>query len=158
MKPANIKLLKQELNNTDKAQLIEIILRMSKLKQENKKLLSYLIFESENEHDYINDIKIEVDELFKSMNTNSFFYMKKTIRKTLKLIKNYIRYSDVKETEVELLIYFCQRLRNLKPSISNHTQLSNLYDRELRSIEIKTQKLHVDLQHDYHQILKELKV
>ncbi len=153
MKSATVKLLKKELENLDRTDLTEIIIRLSKFKKENKELLSYLIFESADETTYVNDIKIEVNTLFNTMNCNSYFYMKKTIRKILKIIKTYIRYSNVQETEVELLLYFCTKLKAVKPSISNHVQLNNLYHRELKSIACKIQKLHPDLQYDYTQHL-----
>lgn len=149
MKSANIRLLKNELDNTDRSELIEIIIRLSKFKKENKELLSYLVFETDNEEGYINDIKYEVDNLFNEMNCDSFFYMKKTIRKILKLIKTYTRYSNVKETEIELLLYFCYKLKLVKPNIFDNQIITNLYYREINSIKIKIKKLHPDLQYDF---------
>ncbi|NJB81713.1 hypothetical protein [Wenyingzhuangia aestuarii] len=157
MDTANIKQLKTELNHLDRNELIEIVLRLSKFKKENKELLTYLLFETQNEEEYIHEIKLEVDELFKSMNTTSYFYMKKTIRKILKLIKTYIRYSNVKETEVELLLYFCKKLTTLRPSITKNQQLLNLFHRELKLIEKKMTTLHEDLQFDYKTRLENLK-
>lgn len=157
MDTANIKQLKTELNHLDRNELIEIVLRLSKFKKENKELLTYLLFETQNEEEYIHEIKLEVDELFKGMNTTSYFYMKKTIRKILKLIKTYIRYSNVKETEVELLLYFCKKLRTLRPSITKNQQLLNLFHRELKLIEKKMTTLHEDLQFDYKARLENLK-
>jgi len=84
--------------------------------------------------------------------------MKKTIRKILKHIKTYIRYSNLKETEIELSLYFCERLRLLKPSITNNQQLMNLYHRELKLIEKRIKTLHEDLQYDYNESIKKLSI
>ncbi|NIJ45404.1 hypothetical protein FHR24_001872 [Wenyingzhuangia heitensis] len=158
MDTANVNQLKTELNTLDRTELIEVVLRLSKFKKENKELLTYLLFESKNEEDYIYEIKKEIDLLFKGMNTSSFFYMKKTIRKTLKITKTYIRYSNIKETEVELLLYFCRKLRSVQPSITKNQQLLNLFYREIKLIERKLTTLHQDLQFDYKTRLENLKL
>ncbi|MDO3695193.1 hypothetical protein QVZ41_10085 [Wenyingzhuangia sp. chi5] len=157
MNTATVTQLKKELNNIDRIDLINIILRFSKFKKENKELLTYLLFESANEQEYIQDIKIEMDEAFKVINTTSYFYIKKSVRKILKSVKTYIRYSNVKETEIELLLYFCKKLRRMKPSVTKNQQLLNIFTRELKNIEKKTSTLHEDLQHDYTHLLENLK-
>ncbi|GGF69310.1 hypothetical protein [Wenyingzhuangia marina] len=157
MKAATIKPIKTALDNISRTELIHIILRLSKFKKENKELLSYLLFESNNEQDYIQDIKVEMDEAFKAINTSSYFYIKKSVRKILKSVKTYIRYSNVKETEVELLLYFCKKLRSMRPSMTKNQLLINLYTREIKNIEKKIGTLHEDLQHDYTYLLDNLK-
>lgn len=149
MKVATIKELKTELSNRSHNEIIELCLRLSKFKKENKELLTYLLFESSNESDYINTIKVEIDEQFELINTKTYYFIKKSIRKILRTIKKYIRYSKKKETEVELLLYFCKKLINFKPSIQHNTVLKNIYVREMKSIEKKILFLHEDLQYDY---------
>ncbi|AMC10109.1 hypothetical protein Lupro_02075 [Lutibacter profundi] len=149
MKVATIKELKIELSNHSHNEIIELCLRLSKFKKENKELLTYLLFESSNESDYIKTIKVEIDEQFELINTKTYYFIKKSIRKILRTIKKYIRYSKKKETEVELLLYFCKKLINFKPSIQQNTVLKNIYVREMKSIEKKILFLHEDLQYDY---------
>lgn len=157
MNTANVKQLKTELNTIDRTELIDIVLRLSKFKKENKELLTYLLFEADNEQYFVKEIKLEVDDAFKSINTTSYFYIKKSIRRILKTIKTYIRYSNVKETEVELLLYFCKKLRAMKPSITKNQQLINIFSREIKTIEKKISTLHEDLQYDYLHLLENLK-
>lgn len=158
MKAATVKQIKDELTDLNREELITTVLRLSKFKKENKELLTYLLFESQNEESYIHEIELEMDILFDEMNVSSYFYMKKTIRKILKLIKTYIRYSNVKETEIELSLYFCQRLGSITPSIRNNQQLMNLYYRELKLIEKRILTLHEDLQYDYNESIKKLSI
>ena len=157
MNAATVTQLKKELNNIDRTDLINIVLRLSKFKKENKELLTYLLFESSNEQDYVYEIKLEIDDAFKNINTTSYFYIKKSVRKILKQVKTYIRYSNVKETEVELLLYFCKKLRSMRPSITKNQLLVNLYAREIKNIEKKISTLHKDLQFDYLHLLENLK-
>lgn len=128
---------------------MQLTLRLSKFKKENKELLTYLLFEADDEQQYITEIKEEIDEEFKNINTSRAYFVKKSIRKILKRLKTYIRYSDNKETEVELLIYFCEKLKAYKPSIFRNKVLSNTYYRQLDMAQKGIAKLHEDLQYDY---------
>jgi len=156
MKAATVAQLKKELQFRDTEELLELCLRLSKFKKENKELLTYLLFEAHNEEGYIQTVQEELDEMFSEINTNSYFYIKKSVRKILRTLRKYIRYSGKKETEVELLLYFCQKLQDFEPSIYRNTTLVNLYERQIASIQKKITLLHEDLQHDYSVLLEEL--
>ncbi len=157
MDVANLSTIKKELNYLSQEELIALCLRLGRFKKENKELLSYLLFEAGDEDGYIISVKGKIDEAFSTINPDSYFYMKKTIRKALKQIRTYNRYSLNKATEVELLLYFCEKLNELSPSIHRNTTLSNLYQRQVESIRTKISKLHEDLQYDYNQSLINLR-
>jgi len=157
MKASTIAQLKKELQYRPSDEVVQLCLRLARFKKENKELLTYLLFEADNEVGYIETVKQEVDELFSDINVNSYFYIKKSVRKILRTIKKYIRYSGNKETEVELLLYFCKKLKTLRPSINRNTTLKNLYDRQLVYIEKKLPLLHEDLQYDFGEQLEQLK-
>ncbi|MBQ0733065.1 hypothetical protein [Aquimarina celericrescens] len=156
MKTATIKEIKSELSQCTHQEIIELCLRLSRFKKENKELLTYLLFESTHEEGYIENIKSEVDEQFEAINTVSYYYIKKSIRKILRTIKKYIRYSKNKETEIELLLHFCQKLKDFKPSIQRNNVLKNIYLRELEAVKKKVKLLHEDLQYDYELELESL--
>lgn len=158
MKAATIAQLKKELQFKSQEDITQLCLRLARFKKENKELLTYLLFESDSEEGYIETIKEEVDQMFTEINTNSYFYIKKSVRKILRTIKKYIRYSGDKATEVELLLYFCEKLKSFRPSIQRNTTLKNLYNRQLEYVNKKIPGLHEDLQYDFGTILKELQV
>ena len=149
MKTASVKELKEEMLNYSAQDLMTICLRLAKFKKENKELLTYLLFEASDEMGYINGVKQEMDHQFEQINRKSFYFIKKSIRKILRLVKQRIRYSQNKETEVELLIYFCQKLKHFQPSIRRSTILQNLYQRQVDRTRKLLSKLHEDLQYDY---------
>lgn len=155
MKAASLKDIKTELKHHSAEELLDLCIHLVKSKKENKELLTYLLFESTDEEAYIQSIKNKMDADFEAINTKTFFYIKKSVRKILKEIKKFIRYSQNKETEVELLIYFCRKLKDFKPSISRNTALTNLYNRQLDYIRKKINTLHEDLQYDYNLELTE---
>ena len=156
MKAATVVQIKKELQHRDPDELLQLCLRLARFKKENKELLTYLLFEADSEAGYIETVKAEVDEQFELINTNSFFYIKKSVRKILRTIKKYARYSGNKETEVALLLYFCEKLQDFTPSIQRNTTLVNLYERQLAYLQKKIALLHEDLQFDYTKILEKL--
>lgn len=149
MKAATVKQLKDELGNSSQNELLEICLRLSKFKKENKELLTYLLFEASNEAAYVSNVKSEIKQQFEDINTDSYYYIKKSVRKILRNTRTHIRYSKKKETEVELLIYFCIELKSVEPSINNNVVLSNIFDRQIDAIKKAISQLHEDLRYDY---------
>jgi hypothetical protein len=91
-----------------------------------------------------------MDEQFEQINTKSYFYIRKSIRKILNNTKKYIRYSLNKETELELLLYFCKKMNEFNPPISKSPRLQGIYDRSLVSVKKTITKLHPDLQYDFN--------
>jgi hypothetical protein len=157
MKAATISQIKKELNLLPKEELISICLDLGKYKKENKELMSYLLFEKSNEANYIAELKLEIEDEFKLINTSSYYFMKKTVRKILRIVKKHIKYSKKKETEVELLIFFCEQLNKLKPSRKNNVTLSNLFERQIILLEKAKNTLHEDLQYDFEDSIEALK-
>ena len=149
MKTATVKELKQELKSRSSSELLELCLRLSKFKRENKELLTYLLFEASDEAVYIENVKADIRQQFEQINTKTYYYIKKSVRKILRNTKTHIRYSKKKETEVELLIYFCSELKKVKPSIENNVVLVNLYNRQIEVIRKAMTHLHDDLKYDY---------
>jgi hypothetical protein len=149
LKAVTIKQLKDELTHKSVSELKELCLHLSRFKKENKELLTYLLFESHDEDAYIQSIKDQMDVHFLEINTKSFFYIRKSARKILTLTKKYIRYSKKKETETELLLYFCKKLKEMKPTMTRSARLQNVFDSQIKMIKKAIEKLHEDLQYDY---------
>lgn len=156
MKAASVAIIKKDLKHRSQEELVELVLRLSKFKKENKELLTYLLFEADHEEGYIEIIKSEINDQFSAITSKNYYYIKKSIRKILRETKKYIRYSGNKETEVILLLHFCEKLQEFKPSISRNTTLKNLYDRQLDLINRRIEALHEDLQYDYRRELEAL--
>ncbi|AJR04328.1 hypothetical protein [Siansivirga zeaxanthinifaciens] len=156
MKASPLVDIKKELKTLSSNEIQEICLKLIRFKKENKELLTYLLFYAHHEDDYILSVKTYIDEAFETINTNSYFYIKKSVRKILKNIKKFARYSQKKETEVELLLYFCKKLKDFKPSIKNNTTLFILYSNQLKLAKKTIATFHEDLQYDYNLLIQEL--
>ncbi|MCX6188099.1 MAG: hypothetical protein NTW54_00560 [Bacteroidetes bacterium] len=156
MKPTSLHELKKELINLPSKQVLELCMRLAKHKKENKELLSYLLFEAHDEQAFIAEIKAQVDEQFGELNTSHVYLAKKTLRKVLRTVNKYIRFSGSDKTAVESLIYFCGKLKTSGLPLTRNTVLGNMYEQQLKKINISLAKMHEDLQYDYHQMLEEI--
>lgn len=156
MKAASIHELSKELKTLDQDQMLKLCLRLAKHKKENKELLSYLIFEAHDEQQFIGGVKEHVDELFLDMNKSTTYLAKKSLRKILRLLNKFIKFSGIKPTEVELRIYYCSKIRESNIPIENSVMLSNLYNREAEKIKTAVSKLHEDLQFDFQEEIEQL--
>lgn len=156
MKAVSLKEIGKELNSLSPKELRELCLRLARFKKENKELLTYLLFESFDEEAYIEGVKNYIDEQFEQVSTQGSWFIRKTIRRIFTNTKKYIRFSQNKRTEVDLLIHFIRKLKNLKPSILKNKSLMSLCVRQTDAIIIKISALHPDLHQDYQQEVNEL--
>ena len=156
MKTASLAELKKELENLTPKELRDLCNRLAKYKKENKELLTYLLFEAHDNKAYMGSIKKQADELFDEINKTNIYYAKKSLRKILRIINKYIKYTGSKEVEVELLIYYCKKIRKSGISFQKSTALSNLYMRQVDKIKKALATIHEDLQFDYKEDLETL--
>jgi hypothetical protein len=156
MKAVTVKEIKEELNSLSPKEVRELCLRLSRFRKENKELITYLLFEASDEASYVESVKREIDEQFEQVNRKSYYLFKKSVVKILRSTRKYIRYSQVKQTEVELLIYFCRKLKKISPPMHKNAGLLNLYNRLVDTIIKKILLLHEDLRIDYEAELGEL--
>jgi len=154
MKAASISEIKIELSNLPASQLAALCLQLAKYKKDNKELLSYLLFEETDMPAYIESVKKEMDAQFAEINISHLYFAKKSLRKILRITGKHIRYTGSKQAEAELLIYFCQQLKNSGIRFETSTVLMNLYQGQLKKINAAIAGFHEDLQYDF---LKEIK-
>lgn len=158
MKAATIRELKNELGTVEKKELLDLCLRLSKYKKENKELLTYLLFEAHDEQGYIASIKREIDEQMSALNRSNLYYTKKGLRRILRMATKFIRYSGQKETAVEVLMYFCAEVKKSGIPIRRSKVLMNMYEMQLKKIRTALATLHEDLQYDYMMELEQLEL
>jgi hypothetical protein len=156
MKASSLNLLKKELSTLPSGDLLEICMKLVKYKKENKELLTYLLFNANNEQEYIRNIRSEIDLLFSEINPGHLYFVKKSLRKILKNMDKYIRYSGHKQTEVELRMYYCAKLKASGIPFQSNNSLNNLFINQLRKTRLAIETLHEDLQHDYTEELRAL--
>ena len=154
MTTASLQEIKKELRTLDPEKVQDLCNRLAKYKKENKELLTYLLFEAHDEQAYVENVKEELRELFKTLPTSNVYLIKKTLRKILRFANKQIKYSGIKQTELELRIFFCTKMKEAKIPRLPGTVLFNLYQQQLKKIESSFAKLPEDIQADYDREMK----
>jgi hypothetical protein len=131
--------------------LVEICIRLAKLKSENKEILTYLLYDATDPLHYAEKVKTEIGLLFDEMNTH-YYYAAKTLRKINRIISKYKRFTSHKQGEIELLLYFAQRYFEKIDLTTNYKPLQGLLHRALSKSHSLILKLHEDLLYDYSNV------
>jgi hypothetical protein len=156
MKSASIQEIRQELSSLSPTRLSEICLRLARFKQDNKELLTYLLFESEDEGRYVENVKKDIDTGFEDLPKPNLYLTKKSLRKVLRTTLKQIRYTGSPQSEIELLTYFLRKVRDTDIPIQNSPVLLNLYRQQLKKVHSVLATLHEDLQYDYRKLIDKL--
>lgn len=157
MKAASLSEIKKELTTLSPARVLELAMRVAKYKKDNKELLTYLLFEADDEEAYKRSIKGEIVMQFAEMNRSNMHLAKKSIRKILRMANKYIRYSGSPTTTADILLFFCRTLKDSGVPIHKSTAMVNLFEAQLKKIEKTIAGMHEDLQYDYLKEVAELR-
>jgi hypothetical protein len=150
VKVSSISELKKELHELPQKQLVELCLSLAKYKKDNKEFLDYLLFQAHDKASFITAIKNEIDEHFEELKQlANLYYVKKSLRKLLRLITKYCKYIGDKASAAELHIYFCEKLKKSRIPYHKSQLLVNMYEQQIKKIGTLISALHEDLQQDY---------
>jgi hypothetical protein len=150
LKAASISDLKKELQELPPKQLAELCITLAKYKKDNKEFLDYLLFEAHDKVNFISGVKKEIDEHFQELRSQAnLYYVKKSLRKLLRIINKYCKYINDKALAAELHIHFCSKLKHSGIPYRKSQLLVNMYEQELKKINTLIKALHEDLQQDY---------
>ncbi len=156
MKTASIHEIKQELLTLSPKEVLELCLRLTKYKKENKELLTYLLFEAHDVNGYIENVKKEVEEQFEDVPKYNLYQAKKGLRKILRALAKYSKHTGSKQAEVEMLLHFCTTLNQSGIAISRSVAITNLYKQQIKKLNSLIELLHEDLRYDYARQLENL--
>lgn len=158
MKVAPLSELKHELADLSKGELLALCLRLARFKKDNKELLTYLVFEAADLEAYIAGIDEFMTHEFSLINYSQSYFAKKSLRRLLRLVNKYIRYTGSRQAEAGLLIRFCELLKNSGISFKKNTQIQKMYSAQLLKIDKAIATLHPDLGYDYKKRASELPI
>jgi hypothetical protein len=150
---ASVKEIKNALSDLKKDELIALCLRLSKFKKENKELITYVLFEEHDEEGYLQSVKNKIDEEFNNINTSNLYFVKKNIRRIIRVVNKYIRYSGKAVVEIDLLIYVCKSINEKQIALEKSQVLKNMYQSLLKRVNKSMDTLHEDLQYEFKQEL-----
>ena len=144
MDPAPLAEIKRTLMLMDRSELLDACLRLARFKKDNKELLTYMLFLSQDEQGYANYLCGIIDGHFRET-PNAH---KKTLRKIIRWMNKCLRFSGVKETEVQVRMHFCQALRDSQTPFRKHRVMLNMYTGQIKKIRKAIEKFHDDIKRD----------
>jgi uncharacterized FlaG/YvyC family protein len=156
MQAASQDTIKAELKQLPPKQVLDLLLRLSRFKKENKELLSYLLFEAGDEQGYVQQVKAEVDEQFIQLKETGFYLYKKQIRKIQRLINKPVKYMGSKTSTAELYLHMANKIQEQKKTIYNRGFLEKIVQQYISKINRLLPSIDDDLQHDISQQLRKL--
>lgn len=154
MQAASIAELKKALVKLDQGELLDACLRLARFKKDNKELLTYMLFMSDNEQGYASYLCGEIDEYF-ALTPNAH---KKTLRKYIRWMNKCLRFSGNKETEAQVRIHFCRTLNNSDTPFRKSRVMTNMYTGQLKKIDQALTKMHEDIRGGFQMELSELEL
>jgi len=157
MKAASVSDIKKELKERSSAEVLELCLRLVRYKKENKELLTFLLFEASDIDGFLQSVKEEIKESMREVNTSNLYFAKKSLRKILRSTNKYIKYASSKTVEAELLIFYCQQLKQSSIPYKKSTALVKLFEGQLKKAQLAVTALHEDLQYEYQKEIEAIK-
>lgn len=150
MKAAGISDIKKELEHLSQKEVLDLCVLLAKYKKENKEYLGYLLFEAHDKNQFVKEVKEEIDANFEALRSQSnLYYIKKSLRKILRMLSKYAKYTDDKGRTAELYIYFCLKLKQSGIPYHKSQMIVNIMEGTLKKINTLISTLHPDLQNDF---------
>src|ERR1700712_2209583 len=147
--------IKKELQQLDGKQAAALCLRIAKYKKENKELLAYLLFDADDELAFADSFKQDIGLMISQVPSLSY-QAAKVLRKILKQVNKYAKFTASKQVEVELLMSFCRNYLEYVDRKTSYKPLRLILTKQLEKIKKAIAKLHEDLQFDYNREFDEL--
>lgn len=149
MRAASVKEIKDEVAALPHKELVVLLQRLARFKKENKELLTFLLFESQDMEGYLTSVRQEMLEGMLDIRPRQSWLAKKTIRKTLRIAMKHIRLSASRQAEADLLLYFLKLVIESGIDLPANPVVLNLCQNQLRKAKAAIETLHDDLQYEY---------
>lgn len=148
MKPESLTILKKELKKCSHEESQEIVLRLARAKKENKELLTYLLSYAEDAAEYGEDMQADLDLAFEDLSQRPYFAAK-SLRKMLRQVTKFKRFTKSDQYMVQLLLHFCEKtVEHFGPGL-RHLPTQGIIFRTMLKIRKTLDKMHEDLQADF---------
>ena len=74
------------------------------------------------------------------------------------MVRKYVRYTGSKTAEIQLLLYYCEKIKSSDIPISKSLAVTKIFESQLEKIRNGLPDLHEDLRYDYSKQLEKLKI
>ncbi|MEP0710370.1 hypothetical protein [Algoriphagus sp.] len=148
--------LKKELSYLSEKELIEMVVELSKFSRDNKSYLFFKLNEKDNPGLYVEMVQEELEADFQTSRGGHSYYAKKAAQKLRRKMNKLLKLSKVKTDQIEVLLFFCEKLREYGYMHHRNPVLDNIYQMQLSKAVKLISGLHEDLQFDYEGRIEDL--
>jgi hypothetical protein len=148
--------LKKELSYLPEKELIEVILELSKFSRDNKSFLFFKLNEKDNPGFFVEMAQEDLLVEFQNARSDHYYYAKKSSQKIRRKMNKLLKLTKSKTNQIEVILFFCEQLKENGFLDHQHTVLDNLYQMQLKKAVKLIDGLHEDLQFDYEGRVEEL--
>ncbi|NVJ86230.1 MAG: hypothetical protein HWE15_07985 [Algoriphagus sp.] len=148
--------IKKELTLLNEKELVDLITDLSKFSRDNKAYLFFKLQEKENPHLFVEMATEDLELEFQKARPQHSYYAKKSAQVIRRKMNKLLKLSKRKEDQVEVILFFCERLKAYGYLKHRHPVIQNLFEIQIRKAEKLIAGLHEDLQYDYEIKLEEL--
>jgi len=124
--------LKKELSYLPEKELIEVILELSKFSRDNKSFLFFKLNEKDNPGLYVEMAQEDLLVEFQNSRSDHYYYAKKSAQKIRRKMNKLLKLSKVKTDQIEVILFFCEQLKENGFLDHQHAVLDNLYQMQLK--------------------------
>ena len=148
--------LKKELSYLNEKELTELVIDLSKFSRDNKSYLFFKLNEKDNPGLYIEMVQEELKRDFQTARGDHSYYAKKAAQKLRRKMNKLLKLSKVKTDQIEVLLFFCEKLKEYGFLRHRNPVLDNIYQMQMSKAVKLISGLHEDLQFDYESRVEEL--
>jgi len=159
MKPANsnpkLNDLKKELSYLSQKELLTLLIRMTKIKSENKDLLNFILFFDEKAMIYAETFSEEITKPIFEYPNHEYFRMK-GLRKSRRIISRIYKITKSKEAELSMNLLILETLHNNLKGEKFKTASINFMASVLNKILKQYDGIDEEIKLDYTQRIEEM--
>lgn len=148
--------LKKELSYLNEKELIELVADLSKFSRDNKSYLFFKLHEKSDPGLYLQMVQEELEHDFQLARSDHSYYAKKAAQKLRRKMNKLLKLSKVKTDQIEVLLFFCEKLREYGFLRHRNPVLDSIYQMQLGKAVKLIAGLHEDLQFDYEGRIEDL--
>tara|TARA_R110002020_G_scaffold211320_8_gene417584 strand:+ start:830 stop:1303 length:474 start_codon:yes stop_codon:yes gene_type:complete len=156
MKIPSLAQLKKELSYLNEKELIELVADLSKFSRDNKSYLFFKLNKKDQPQLYVEMVQEELELDFQNARGDHSYYAKKSAQKLRRKMNKLLKLSKVKTDQIEVLLFFCEKLKEYGFLRHRNQVLDNIYQMQLAKAVKLISGLHEDLQFDYEGRVEEL--
>lgn len=148
--------LKKDLSYLSEKELTEVIVDLAKFSRDNKAYLYFKLNERDQPNLFVDAVKEELDEAFQTANTRHYHVAKKAAQGIRRKLNKSLKLSKNKADQAELILYFCEQMKNYDYQKHRHPVIDNLFKVQIGKAQKLIASLHEDLQSDFSYRIDEL--